>query len=270
MTAAPIRKSYIDGRWGQVHVRECGAGAPLLLLHQSPLSGRMFEAAMAPLAARGLHVAAVDTAGYGNSDSAPQAPSISEHAEAVVNVLDALGWERCHLLGHHTGASIAAAFAARHGDRLQRLILNGVPLLSKEELAHFMTYEFKPLLPEADGSHLLQAWNQRLQASPGWTNLRAMHRYTVEMLAINETFHLGFQAALRHDMTDDLNRITVPTLIFTNTGEDLYEASKRAAALREDFAFAELDGGTHDIVDEQPEAWAAAVADFLLADQPPI
>jgi pimeloyl-ACP methyl ester carboxylesterase len=263
-SAAAVRKSYVDGRWGQVHVRECGAGQPLLLLHQSPLSGRMFEAGMPHLAAAGLHVAAIDTAGYGNSDPAPHAPSITEHGEAVATVLDALEWDSCHLLGHHTGAAIAAAFAARHGDRLQRLVLNGVPLLTAEELAHFQTYEFKPLLPEADGSHLLAAWEQRLRATPGWTDLRAMHRYTVEMLAINETYHLGFQAALRHDMTDDLKAIDVPTLVFTNTGEDLYEASRRAAALREDFAYTELEGGTHDIVDEQPENWAGAVAAFLL------
>ncbi len=41
-----FRKSYIDGRWGQVHVRELGEGPPLLLLHQSPISGSQFEAGM--------------------------------------------------------------------------------------------------------------------------------------------------------------------------------------------------------------------------------
>lgn len=258
-----MRKSYIDGRWGQVHVREMGTGTPLLLLHQSPLSGGMFEAAMPFLADAGFHVVAVDTAGYGNSDGAPEPPSITDHGEALLFVLDALGWEHSHLLGHHTGAAIAAAFAARHPAQVRRLVLNGVPLLTEEELAFFKTFDFKPLMPEADGSHLLAAWNQRLKASPGWTDVRAMHRYTVEMLAINETYHLGFRAALAHDMHDDLKAISVPTLILTNTGEDLYEASKRAAAVREDFAFAALEGGTHDIVDEQPEAWAEAVSKFL-------
>lgn len=261
-----MRRSYIDGRWGQVHLRETGVGEPLLLLHQSPLSGGMFEAAMPALAEAGFRVIAVDTAGYGNSDSAPTPPSISEHGEALLTVLDSLGLESCHLLGHHTGAAIGAAFAARHGARVQRLVLNGVPLFSDEELAFFKTFDFKPLLPEADGSHLLAAWNQRLKASPGWSDLRAMHRYTVDMLAINETYHHGFRAALAHDMTQDLLDIAVPTLVFTNTGEDLYEASKRAAALRAEFAFAELEGGTHDIVDEQPAAWADAVARFLSAD----
>jgi pimeloyl-ACP methyl ester carboxylesterase len=261
--SAAIRKRYVDGRWGQVHVRESGAGEPLLLLHQSPLSGRMFDAAMPLLAAAGFHAAAIDTAGYGNSDPAPHAPSITEHGEALVDVLDALRWERCHMLGHHTGAAIAAAFAARYGERLQRLILNGVPLFSAEELAHFKTFEFSPLLPEADGSHLLQAWNQRLQATPGWTDLRAMHRYTVEMLAINETYHLGFEAAISHDMNEDLKAIRVPTLVLSNSGEDLYAASLRTVELRPDFAFTALEGGTHDIVDEQPQAWVAAVSDFL-------
>jgi pimeloyl-ACP methyl ester carboxylesterase len=261
-----LRKSYVDGRWGQVHVREIGDGEPLLLLHQSPLSGAMFEAAMPYLADAGLRVIAIDTAGYGNSDPAPTPPSMQEHGEAIANVLAALGLEHCNVLGHHTGAVIAASFAAYSPSHVDRLILNGVPLFSEEELAFFKTFDFKPLMPEADGSHLLAAWNQRIAASPGWTNLRAMHRYTVEMLAINETFHFGFHAALAHDMTDDLKKIACPTLVLTNTGEDLYDASRRAAELRPDFEYAELIGGTHDIVDEQPQAWAEAVVRFLKPD----
>jgi pimeloyl-ACP methyl ester carboxylesterase len=262
--APPIHRDYLNGRWGQVHARRCGDGAPLLLLHQSPLSGRMFEAAMPALAEAGLEAVAVDTAGYGNSDPAPEETTIAEHGEALHAVLDALGWERCHILGHHTGAAIAAAFATGAPERVHRLVLNGVPLLSEEERAFFRTFDFKPLLPQADGSHLIAAWNQRLAASPGWSDLRAMHRYVVEMLAINETFHLGFRAALAHDMAPDLRAIDVPTLILTNTGEDLYAASRRAAEMRPEFSFHALEGGTHDIVDEQPESWARIVAAFLL------
>ena len=43
----------------------------------------------------------------------------------------------------------------------------------------------------------------------------------------------------------------------------LFMSTWRAHALRADFAFAALQGGTHDIIDEQPEAWAAAVTAFL-------
>jgi len=257
-----IRKSYVDGRWGQVHVRIAGDGVPLVLLHQSPLSGAMFEPALPLLAAAGLRAIAVDTAGFGMSDPPPAPASIADHGDALGVVLDALGLEAPAILGHHTGAMIAASFAAQHPGRVGRLILNGVPALTAAERAHFATFRFAALQPEADGSHLLAAWNQRLRASPGWTHLDAMHKHVVEMLAKNQTYWWGFQAALSHDMDPDLAAIRCPTLVFTNSGEDLYESSKRVAAGRPDWTFAALDGGTHDIVDEQPEAWATVAADF--------
>lgn len=262
-----MRMAYVDGRWGQIHLRRARPGgdgrARLLLLHQSPLSGAMFAPVLPLLAAQGFDAVAADTAGYGNSDPPSAGASITDHGDALGPVLDALGWERCHLLGHHTGAAIAAAFAARHPERIDRLVLNGVPLFTPEQLAFFQSFDFKPLLPEPDGSHLLAAWNQRLAATPGWTDLRAMHRHVTQMLAINESYHLGFEAALAHDVGPDLTAIRSPTLILTNSGEDLYQSSRRAAALRADFAFAALDGGTHDIVDEQPGRWTEIVADFL-------
>lgn len=258
-----IRRAYVDGRWGQVHLRMAGDGWPLVLLHQSPISGSAFEAAMPLLAAGGARAIAVDTAGYGSSAPPPRPASIEEHADALLTVLDALGLSRVRLLGHHTGGSIAAAFAARHGDRVERLILNGVALLTAEELAFFRTFDFGPKPIEPDGGHLLAAWNQRLAGSPGWTNLEAMHRYTVEALAVRDRMGWGFEAAFAYDLKRDLEAIACPTLILTNTGEDLFEPSKRAHASRPDFAFAALDGGTHDIVDEQPEAWAAAVLAFM-------
>ena len=261
-----VVRRYAPGPHGQLHLRESGSGGvPLILLHQSPLSGAMFDAVMPMLAEAGFHAVAVDTPGYGQSTRPAQPVGIAGYAEAVGALLDAMGWPKAHLLGHHTGASIAASFAARRPERVERLILNGVALLSDEERAHFAGFRFAPLEPLPDGGHLVAAWNQRIAATPGWTDLKAMHRYVVEMLANPDDYHGGFTAAFAHDLRVDLLAIRSPTLVLTNTGEDLYEASKRAVLLRPDFAFAELKGGTHDIVDEQPEAWAHAVVNWLRA-----
>jgi pimeloyl-ACP methyl ester carboxylesterase len=146
---------------------------------------------------------------------------------------------------------------------MRRLILNGVPLLTDEDRAHFAGFRFDPLEPLADGSHLLAAWSQRLAASPGWRDLGAMHRYVTDLLANPVHYGRGFSAAFAHDMAPDLAAITAPTMILTNSGEDLFAASQRAHALRPDFAFAALDGGTHDIIDEQPGPWTRAVVAFL-------
>jgi pimeloyl-ACP methyl ester carboxylesterase len=264
MLKVPQRRVYVDGPYGQIHLRMAGKGGiPLLLLHQSPLSGAMFLAVMELLAAVGIHVAAMDTPGYGASDPPPQPVDIAGYAASVASVMDALGWDDAALLGHHTGAAIAASFAVQYPQRLRGMILNGVPLLSAEDRAFFADFKFEPLVIEDDGSHLTAAWNQRLAASPGWTNRAAMHRYVVEMLANPERYHWGFDAAFAYDLEHDLMRIGCDTLIFTNTGEDLYDASRRAHKLRSDFDFAVLEGGTHDIVDEQPEAWGEQVSTWL-------
>jgi pimeloyl-ACP methyl ester carboxylesterase len=91
-----------------------------------------------------------------------------------------------------------------------------------------------------------------------------MSRNAVELLSVRDREWVGFLAAFRYDMTARMPQIERPGMILTNTGEDLYALSRRARKLRPDFRFVELLGGTHDIVDEQPEAWAAAVAGFLL------
>jgi pimeloyl-ACP methyl ester carboxylesterase len=261
-----IRRAYLDVPHGQLHLRLSGEGGqPLLLLHQSPLSGAMFDAALPLLAAHGFSVAALDTPGYGASDPLPDEPTIAGYADAVSHAIQALGWERTHVLGHHTGASIAASLAARHSAAVAKLVLNGVALLSDAERAHFSQFRFEPLQPRPDGGHLTDAWQQRLAATPGWSDIAAMHRYVVEMLGNPDRYHLGFTAAFAHDVAADLRRISAPVLVLTNTGDDLYQASRRAAALRPEFTWHALEGGTHDIVDEQPGAWAAAVAQFLRA-----
>ena len=259
-----IARAYVDGRWGQVHLHRAGQGGrPLLLLHQSPLSGVQFAPALPLLAAAGFDCVAVDTPGYGQSDAPPEPVAIGDYGAAMADVLDALGWRSALLLGHHTGAMIAARFAATNPARVERLILNGVPLLSAQERAHFESFAFAPLELDRNGAHLTAAWAQRIAATPGWTDLAAMHRHCTAMLANPERYFWAFRAAFAHDMAPDLTRIVSPTLIMTNTGEDLFEASRRAHALRPNFGFAALEGGTHDIVDEAPEAWTAAVTAFL-------
>jgi pimeloyl-ACP methyl ester carboxylesterase len=258
-----MRKAYCDGPYGQLHMRIVGEGDPLLLLHQSPLNGGQFDAVLPLLAQQGFCAVALDTPGFGASTRPAEPVGISGYAAALPAVFEAMAWTDACLLGHHTGAMTAAHFAAQNPAQIRKLILNGVPLLSDEDQAHFAHFRFEPLVPKEDGSHLLAAWNQRLTASPGWNDIRAMHRYVVDLLANPDAYGWGFEAAFAHDMVPDLMAITAPTLILTNSGEDLYAASQRARDLRPDFAFAALEGGTHDIIDEQPRAWARAVVDFL-------
>jgi pimeloyl-ACP methyl ester carboxylesterase len=263
----PIRRGYLDGRFGQLHYRRCqppdGAGRPLLLLHQSPVSSLQFVAAMPALAAAGHDVVALDLPGFGMSDPTGPEPSLADFTSCLDDAFAGLAWPRGAVLGHHTGAALAASWAVGHPERIERLVLNGMPILSAAEREHFRGFKFGPVLPDADGSHLTRGWANRIRATPGWTDLASMHRLYVEGLVSGATSWRAFPVVVGADLRATLQAIRVPTLLLTNTGEDLYAATQRARELRPDFAYVELEGGTHDIVDEQPAAWAAAVSAFL-------
>jgi hypothetical protein len=63
-------------------------------------------------------------------------------------------------------------------------------------------------------------------------------------LASAATNWMAFPLVVGADLPARLRAIRCPTLLVTDTGEDLYEATRRCRALRPDFAYAELPGGT--------------------------
>lgn len=70
------------------------------------------------------HVVAWDAPGYGHSTPlAAAAPSAADYAEVLHQLLQVLDVPRCVLVGHSLGALMACAFAARHPQQVQRLVL---------------------------------------------------------------------------------------------------------------------------------------------------
>ena len=119
------RRSYADTRFGQIHVTEAGEGAPVVLLHPTPFSARVYAPLIERLKAE-FHVLALDTFGFGNSDPLPPEATMEMLAESVAGVLDVRSIGGAHVFGFHTGNKIAAALAAGWLDHVDRLILCGM------------------------------------------------------------------------------------------------------------------------------------------------
>ncbi|MDA0365579.1 MAG: alpha/beta fold hydrolase, partial [Chloroflexi bacterium] len=76
----------------------------------------------APLEAR-FDVLTYDHRGLGRT-SKPAGPyTMAEYADDTAALLDAVGWERCHVLGISFGGMVAQELAIRHPDRIDRLVL---------------------------------------------------------------------------------------------------------------------------------------------------
>jgi pimeloyl-ACP methyl ester carboxylesterase len=260
------KKAYTDGRFGQIHYCSCGAGLPLVLLHQSPTNMIQFDKVWSLLAAKGLQVIGIDLPGFGGSVGPENVPAIADYAHIVPAVLDALGIAKADLLGHHTGAIVATEVVLQHPERINRIILNGPLPLTDDERAFFKQHLAveKEWAPREDGSHLSEQWQFRIAAQPGWTDLDAIHRHVVAGAAAWPNAWYAHDAVMAYDHGAAMLKISHPCLVFSNTGDSIHQIAERAKELRPDFDWAEMPGGTFDIVDEQPEAWAEVVSSWLL------
>jgi pimeloyl-ACP methyl ester carboxylesterase len=263
-------RGYARGMFGQVHFRVCGpersAVRPLMLCHQSPASHRQFDVVYPLLAQAGITAIGVDHPGFGNSDVPDRIPTIEDYADSVIGVLDELALPTADILGQHTGSMVAMEATLRHPERFRRLILNGPSPFTPDERRQWLdtlVARQKAWTIRRDGGHLQELWDRRVRASPGWSNVPAMHRHVVQMLIAGDTLWYGHHASLIYDQQARLREIKHPCLVLVNTGDAVYDVARRTFEIRPDFARHVLEGGTHDIVDEQPREWVGAVSNFL-------
>jgi 2-hydroxy-6-oxonona-2,4-dienedioate hydrolase len=121
-TAPTLRGSHIiPTRFGMMEYAEAGRGAPVLMLHGTGGGFDQGLAFAAPLSRAGFRVIAPSRFGYLRSDF-PDGPSSENQADALVDLLDALGIDRIPVLGGSAGALSAIAFAIRHPDRCAALL----------------------------------------------------------------------------------------------------------------------------------------------------
>lgn len=98
-----------------------GAGPPLVLVHAFPLDRRMWEP-QAELAET-CRLLTPDLFGFGESGLAPGGWTMDSAADALAEWLTGLGLGRVIVGGLSMGGYVALAFARRHPQRVQGLIL---------------------------------------------------------------------------------------------------------------------------------------------------
>lgn len=95
-------------------------GIPVIALHGAPASRLMFDVAESHARAAGLRLIAFDRPGYGLSPL-DYGANLSSRTETFAELPEALGIERCAILGISGGAPYAVALAARLGRQVTAL-----------------------------------------------------------------------------------------------------------------------------------------------------
>ena len=243
---------------------------PVVLLHGFPNSAALWRLLTPRLVGEGYAVVAPDLRGAGGSD-APQGKhqyALPLLADDVLGIMDSLGIERAHLVGHDWGALLGWLLAGTRAERFKTFTAVSV--------GHPRAYA------RAGFAQLLRAWYIGLIALPG----------VAERVLSARDWYL-FRKAARHRDADDwiadvsrpgrltarLNwyrenafkpgtktRTSLPVLgIWSSDDPALTEAQMTGSAkfVEGPWRYERLDGVGHFIPLDEPERLSALLLDFF-------
>lgn len=258
-------KGYAPCSLGQLHYRMVGEGEgiPFLLIHQTPVGFSEFVDVQPALARAGRRSIAPDSPGYGFSDPPAGPITVADLADNLVSLCDHLRVASVIIAGHHTGAAIAASFAARHPSRTAAVVLHGAPFYTAaERAARLARLASATLTLQSDGSHLVRIF-QAIGAHAG-IDPQSLASITWASLG---TLLAGprspvYQATFSNDMSADLTTLRAPTLVLTDSNDVLHANSQRVIDLRPDFALQVFSDGRSFALMREPQRWAQVIVEF--------
>jgi pimeloyl-ACP methyl ester carboxylesterase len=263
---------YADTPEGQLHLTRCGEGLPVLLLHWVPLSGRMYEHELAPLAARGYEAIAVDLMGFGRSARRSEPWPAERHARAVEAAIAGIGVSACAVLGGHFSAPIGVDLAASGALNVKALILDGAIAFLPEAAGLAIAAKTRDIPQpglQKDGSHERYLWRQAVSAlqifdpdfevSPA--SLPVIHRFILDYLSTGMPDDFG--TWLPYDITGQLARVACPVHVIAAETDPLRAAFQPTLDAIPG-ATGTLIPGAHPLHKrDQAGDYATLIADFL-------
>lgn len=227
-----MHRQLVNTEFGQVHMRVEGepAAEGILYIHQTPSSSRMWQPVMALMPDE--FAVAPDIIGLGMSDEPRRALSIAEYAKAVRDAANATGCSRWWVVGHHTGAALAAQVACDYPDETLGLMVSGYPLYRdwRHRYSRIQLCRDDEISPE--GSELAVAWQNMWSFWSPEAPYGPRRAAFVDKLMAGELWYLPYVALFTTDTEQLLERArkdTRPTVVLAGDEDSMSAASDRVA-----------------------------------------
>jgi aminoacrylate hydrolase len=253
----------------ELYYEDTGCGEPLLLV--PGLSGRgSFWVNQVTDLARDFRVIVHDHRGTARSTHSRIRYSVEQMADDVLRLMDALGVESAHLVGHSTGGAIGQVIALEHARRLRSLVLSAT--WAGPDPYFLRLFESRKGVLLSQGAEAYLRASALYMSPPAWISandalLTAQHAAALAEAAPVEVTVSRIDAIMRHDRRARLDDIRVPTLVIVAQDDMITPRfySDELASRVPGAKLVVLDTGGHAAPAVCAPAYNAAVGAFLRA-----
>lgn len=248
--------SYLNTRDGtRIFYKDWGSGRPVVLSHAWPLNADAWDAQMAFLVRNGFRVIAFDRRGHGRSDQPAHGNDIDTYADDLADLLSTLDVRDATLVGHSIGGGEIARYVSRHGsDRIAKMILigavapstAGVPMEIFDGIRKALAGNRGQFFKDVAGT-FLGANRPNASVPQGTIDAFWFQGMTGGILGQIDCI----RAFSEVDYTEDMKRISVPTLILHGDDDQnvpIEISARQSVKLIPNATLKVYPGGSHGIV----------------------
>jgi non-heme chloroperoxidase len=262
----------------RIYFKDWGSGPPVVFSHGWPLTADAWDPQLKLMADNGFRAIAHDRRGGGRSDQPWEGNDLDTYADDLAAVMEALDLHDAILVGHSTGGGEVTRYIGRHGSgRVAKVVLLGAipPLMLKTEanpeglpIEVFDEIRNGVLTDRSQYYKDLSAPFYGANREGSTVSQGTRDEFWLWSMTVGiKGAHDCIKAFSETDLTDDLRKFDVPTLIVHGDDDQIVPmvaAGDKSSKIVKDAVFKVYQGAPHGLsmVPEYADRFNADLLDF--------